>query len=296
LIIVKFQGGLGNQMFQYALGKALQHSLGVVVKFDYTFLEDRTPSPGRVFRTYDLDLFGLEANRATPEEVQRYATEKAGKKTIWQKLGLLAKPSYIQEPHYTYWPQVFQLKGPAYLDGYWQSAKYFAACTRQLRNDFKFAKPVLPESASLLHEIEHTESVCINVRRSDLLKTPFHLVCGDSYFRSAIAQLQTLVERPRFFVFSDDKAWCKSYFAAYENTMVIGEEHDGFKYGNKLQLMAACKHFIIPNSTFAWWAIWLANRKDNLVIAPKNWFSDPAWDTRDLLLPEWSIIDNQDER
>jgi hypothetical protein len=112
------------------------------------------------------------------------------------------------------------------------------------------------------------------------------------YFSAAMSMAIEKLGSPRFFIFSDDINWCEAQFGAMSNTVIVGHEHKGIKFGNYLQLMACCKHFIIPNSTFAWWAVWLANRKDNLVIAPQKWLNDPTWDTKDLIPDHWIRMAN----
>jgi hypothetical protein len=116
------------------------------------------------------------------------------------------------------------------------------------------------------------------------------------YFLAAIEKMKTLVRNPIFYVFSDDKEWCNFHFSHMDNVIVVGAEHDGKKFGNKLQLMSLCKYFIIPNSSFGWWAAWLGNYNNKLVISPQKWFNDPGYNTKALLPSSWISLQNKDER
>jgi hypothetical protein len=112
-----------------------------------------------------------------------------------------------------------------------------------------------------------------------------------SYFSPAMRMMRERLDHPHFFVFSDDTDWCEHHFPAHDTT-VVGHEHKGAKFANYLQLMASCRHFIIPNSTFAWWAIWLSNNPQKCVIAPSHWFADPKQKTSDMIPSDWLRIDN----
>ena len=96
-----------------------------------------------------------------------------------------------------------------------------------------------------------------------------------------------LVDQPYFFVFSDDVEWCKQHLKLDHPTVVVSHKHKGYKFGNYWQLMIACKHYIIPNSSYAWWAVWLNSNANKHVIAPNNWFNEGDYDTSDLVPASW---------
>lgn len=296
MIIVKLMGGLGNQMFQYAAGKALAEHHNTGLKLDLDFLLDRTPRPGFVFRDYDLDVFALEADLASKRHTERYnrqSTTRVGR-YVRAFAGWIGQYRKYYERGFHYNEAVFRLPKNVYLDGYWQSPKYFADIKDLIRNDFSFKDAILEGSQILKLAILSNNSVCINVRRADFLGSSFHGVCDMEYFAPAIEAVASKVSNPHFFIFSDDPGWCLKNFRLSYPVTFVGHEHAGSKFSNYLQLMSLCKHYIIPNSSFAWWAVWFngESRRDRIVIAPKRWFRDPTWDTKDLIPAEWWRVEN----
>jgi hypothetical protein len=290
MIVVKLQGGLGNQMFQYALGKAMAKIHHSRFALDLDFLLDRTPDKGLgfVFRDYDLDVFSMCPSIAKTGQETKYRHP-----TFFHQLTSgFTKRTIYKESFFQFDQQVLTMKPNVYLDGYWQSPRYFESVEKELRADFTFTHPIEKNSQELYRKILSTDSICVNVRRADFLINSFHGVCGMNYFEPAIDYLISQLKNPQVFIFSDDPTWCKENFRLNISTEVIDHTHKGFKFSNQLQLMAACKHFVIPNSTFAWWAVWLSNKKNSKVIAPKKWFSDDSIDTRDLIPSHWMRFDN----
>src|SRR3954469_6825317 len=151
MVIVKLQGGLGNQMFQYAAGKALAVRLRTGFKIDTEFLLDRTPRENFVFRDYDLDIFSLHADVATKSNTAKY--KNPPKTKFGQYISLIGKKlspyRYYYEPHFHFDEKVFELPEDCYLDGYWQTPKYFEAIESDIRNDFNFKDPLPTGSVPL---------------------------------------------------------------------------------------------------------------------------------------------------
>ncbi|MDF2455962.1 MAG: hypothetical protein K0R51_1955 [Cytophagaceae bacterium] len=289
MIVVKLQGGLGNQMFQYAMGRALSELHESPLELDLDFLLDRSiKSDTFTFRGYDLDVFSLQVEIADKGQEFKYSAQ-----TVWDKIksGFKTKHRY-KEPFFQYDANALLQQPDVYLDGYWQSPNYFKNIEQQLRLDFKFRYPIGKDSEPLHDKINTTDSICVNIRRDDFLTNSYHGVCGMNYFNPAIELMTEKLDNPHLFVFTDDHQWCIDHFKSDIPMDIVGVEHNGVKYSNKLQLMTSCKHFIIPNSTFAWWAVWLSNKKDSLVIAPKNWFADPSIDTSDLIPAHWLRVEN----
>ena len=290
MIVVKLQGGLGNQMFQYALAKAMSKLHDSPFELDLEFLLDRTPNKGKdfVFRDYDLNVFSITPDIASTGTARQYASP-----TFWEKVKAGFKPKTVYQESFFHFDAHALLAAPdVYLEGYWQSPKYFETIEKELREDFRFIHAIEDHSKKLLEQILQTDSICVNVRRADFLTNTYHGVCGMSYFEPAIHHLASSLSNPKVFIFSDDPQWCLDNFKSKFSMEVVDHSHKGFKFSNQLQLMAACKHFIIPNSTFAWWAVWLSNKKESKVIAPTHWFADSAIDTRDLIPDNWMRFNN----
>jgi hypothetical protein len=279
MIIVKLMGGLGNQMFQYAIGRRISLEHKVPLKLDLSFLLRRDMGPDFTHRSYDLDMFVMDAD-LDPIVPEGTVT--------------------IKQPHFQYSPEVVEAAGSLLksgrsivLEGHWQTPKYFESYSNQIHIDFEFRNKVQLnadfDTLELLRLIESTNSVMINIRRTDYLKTNFHGVMGVDYITKASSILEEKVAEAKYFVFSDDIEWCKEHICL-PNTYFVDHIYSGNRFEYYLQLMKSCKHFIIPNSTFAWWSAWLNNSKEKLVIAPKNWFSDSRINTTDLVPSGWIRI------
>jgi len=295
MVIVKLIGGLGNQMFQYALGKSLSSRLGTDFKLDLNFLLDRTPRENFTYRDYNLDSFILKEKRATTEETKKYT--QPAPTDIFGKLAYKVRQSispykYFYEPHYHFTPEVFDLPKDCYLEGYWQSPKYFESVEKELRQDFRFREPLPNHVRTLPQDITNQDSVCIHVRRTDYINNSFHPLCAMDYYTKAIDLMASRIKSPHFYIFSDDPGWCMEHFDLKYPSMVVADRYLGLKFSDDLHLMSMCKHFIIPNSSFSWWAAWLSANQDKVVIAPKTWFGDKNWDSKDLIPETWLRIEN----
>jgi hypothetical protein len=293
MIITKLMGGLGNQMFQYAFGKYLSIKHQSILKVDTQVLLDRTPHKKFfVFRDYELDIFNLEVVVASREEVNNFTKKNnfpLPDKIMHRLVGV--KSNHIIEPHFHFSQKSFEADDNSYVDGYWQSEKYFSSIREELKkNDFSFRNPIGTLSEDLARQIFNSNAVCVNVRRGDFLVTSLHGTCSPEYFKQGEAIIAGKISNPHFFVFSDDIEWCIQNLSFDNPVTYVGHEHAGNKFQDKFRLMAACKHFIIPNSTFAWWAAWLNNNNQKIVIAPKKWFASDKLNTKDILPPGWIAV------
>jgi hypothetical protein len=283
-------GGMGNQMFQYAFGKYLAVNHNTSLKLDTHFLLDRTPHKEFfVFRDYDLDIFNLQVEFAAKEEVNRYTKRlpvDLANKVLNKLMGV--KNSYIIEPHFHFSEKCFLAPDNSYLEGYWQTEKYFAPINDQLKNnDFTFRHELSDKAKILFNEIANCNAICVNIRRADFVVTAFHGTCSPEYYKKGEEIICSKVTDPHYFVFSDEIDWCRENIKFDGPVTYVGHEYAGLKFQDYLRLMARCKHFIIPNSSFAWWAVWLNNNKDRIVIAPQKWFNDANWNPKDLIPEQW---------
>ncbi len=293
MIIVRLSGGMGNQMFQYALGRTIAIKNNTSVGLDVQDLLDRTPRPGRfTFRDYDLDVFNIHAEVVPQSKVPlRYRSIRGGRLGVYlNKIRRLVFGGKGREKGFTYNPNILSIGSDAYIDGYWQSHKYFESIADTIRKDFSFKNP-LPDNVQLLEtEIKSKNSVCLHVRRGDYVGNPYHEVVFKDYYDEAIAVLQEKTSIEHLYVFSDDIAWCRDTMTFSHPVTFVGEEYAGDRASGHLALMRACRHFIIPNSSFAWWAAWLGEYEHKVVIAPKKWFPDSSIDTSNRIPEEWIRI------
>jgi hypothetical protein len=177
-----------------------------------------------------------------------------------------------------------------YLEGYWQSEKYFSDIDSLIRSDFSFREEMSDQAKEMLRTIENETSICVNVRRGDFVTNHRHGWHGVEYIKKAENIIKQKVGDHRFFVFSDEIDWCEENLKFDAPAVFVGHDHAGRKFQDYLRLMAACKHFIIPNSSFAWWAVWFNQNVERIVIAPKVWFNVESLSTKDLIPTDWIRI------
>ena len=289
MIISNIIGGLGNQMFQYAAGRACSLKLAVPLKLD-----TRDFSGYQLHQGFELDrLFNCHAEIAADTDLAKilgWQRAKLAQRLLRRpQLKNLRYKSFVVEPHFNYWSGISQLEDNKYLYGYWQSEKYFTEFTEQIREDFTFKLPFSDQNAEIAEQISQVNAVSLHVRRGDYANSPkttaTHGLCSLDYYRAAIDYVIAHVVQPHFFIFSDDIAWVKANLNIGSSAFFIDHNTNQESY-NDMRLMSLCKHNIIANSSFSWWGAWLNQNAEKIVIAPTQWFSKPA-DTSDLIPASW---------
>lgn len=284
-VTVRLIGGLGNQLFQYATARALALRNGGAVRLDVSGFE------AYGLRRYELDAYPIGATLASAQDLAAFETQSPPAGILGRVMRKLRPPARIyREPHFHYDPQLASQELPIYLDGYWQSERYFVEAADQLRRDLTPREPLDPDNAALADQIDAAEAVSLHVRRGDYVSNAhtnaYHGVCSLDYYRAAIALMRQRVDTPHFFVFSDDHDWTRENLRIDgPTTYVTANPADrGFR---DMQLMARCRHHVIANSSFSWWGAWLNPSPHKIVVAPKGWFASQDNDTRDLLPTGW---------
>lgn len=292
MIISSIIGGLGNQMFQYAAGRALSLRLSVPLRLDVSGFAGYGLHQG-----FELSrVFTCNPEIATEEEVRDLlgwrASWLARRILIRSNLAMLHGTRLVVEPHFHYWPSIREVSHNAYLAGYWQSEKYFSDVSGTIRADFTFRHPLSNQNADLAGRIGQAMAVSLHVRRGDYLSDPktnaAHGLCSLEYYRAAVLHIAEHVERPEFFVFSDDIAWAKANLEIDFPCRYVDHNQRMESY-NDMRLMSLCKHHIIANSSFSWWGAWLNPRQDKIVIAPRRWFVN-ANNVEDLFPAGWVTL------
>ena len=198
---------------------------------------------------------------------------------------------YDQAP-VKFFPQVFASpRKNEYLIGLFQSYKYFEDCRDALLREFRFDSNRLSDSTrEMALQMQQCNSVSIHVRRGDYMNGYYYnllgQVCNLDYYKRAIDEIKRRVDRPYFFIFSDDKEYVAKNLVLDEATYV--DFNSGKDSWQDMYLMTQCRHHIIANSTFSWWGAWLATHEDKIVVAPPRWFNDMEHD--DIIPPEWIRI------
>ena len=292
MIIVKLRGGLGNQMFQYAIGRRMAYVLGVKLKLDiFGFANYK-------LRTYDLSPFNIQENFASPEEVTALTIRKRGiaERVIRRVLRKPPKraPTYIREKKLFHFdPDILDLSDGVYLEGSWQNEKYFADIEAIIRQEFTVKIPQAGKDKELAEQIASCESVSLHIRRGDYVSNShtnqFHGTCDLDYYLRCVDCLTKTVKNPHFFIFSDDPEWAHNNLKLpYPMTIVDHNKAD--KDYEDLRLMSQCKHHIIVNSTFSWWGAWLSQNSEKIVLAPKRWLKSDDYDPKDLIPDKWTKV------
>jgi hypothetical protein len=293
MVIVKLKGGLGNQLFQYAVGRRIAYERNTVLKLD-RFSYERKP-----LRSYRLGHFNIVEHLASPWEVARCGQLHVNRllKRAYQLATRLAGPytySVIDEHDPDSLERALADRpGDIYLTGYWQSESFFKPIEDIVRQELTVKTPPTPANAVLAQEMARTESISLHVRRGDYVTDPKtfrrHGVCSLEYYAAAINRLSQTVREPHFYVFSDDMEWVRENLKLAHPVTYVA--HNGAEQDYEdLRLMAHCRHHIIANSTFSWWGAWLCAHPGKTVIAPHQWFADPARDTSYLIPPAWHRI------
>ena len=248
--IIEFCGGLGNQMFIYALYKKL--SLKFPVKADLTFYENN-----KLNRVFELEKrFDIKVDVATKEEIFK-AKDNLPLKKYRKRLGLIKRNNII-ENIFKYNKKLFD-SNYNYYSGYWQDERYFEDIKDIIKKSFKFKC-----NENIIFK---RKSVSILVRRKDFLTDK--LLCDIAnleYFEKAIKTIKVKINNPVFYIFSDDLEWCKK-------NLKLEDEHYFIDTKNGMYLMSQCENNIIANSTFSWWSAWLNKNEDKIVICPKKYYN-----------------------
>jgi len=290
-VVVRLIGGLGNQMFQYAAARA------VAVRCNAPLILDISGFAGEAERRFALSPFCIRAkkfdlapswsrrNSRWGKIFQRFA-DGVNRRVATHKFGI---PIY-REKSFRYDSGVPALQAPVYMDGYFQSEKYFAGCRNVIFEDFQISHPPRSEARTLLKRIQASDAICMHIRRGDYVTDPatkaFHGLCSMDYYCRGLQDIVKNLAQPECFVFSDDPAWVHDN-VKLDLPMTVVDIHGPDEAHEDLRLMAACHSYVIANSSMSWWGAWLGRRAGKRVIAPRQWVQAASLDTRDVIPDDW---------
>lgn len=336
MIIVRLEGGLGNQMFEYAMARRLAEKHLSSLKLDVSWFETQK------LRQYKLQCFNIREEFATSVEVDaivgnysilKWLSLKIANKLGFDRLseedretklsisaiiyghnynffkwwlarikhkagfhrsviGLHQEGRYLREKYFHFDSTLLNAPDCIYLDGFWQSEKYFSDIEGILRQEFALKNTQTALFHQIAEKIEGTRSVSLHVRRGDMANHPetnrLHGTCSLDYYDSAIEYIVERIEQPHFFIFSDDPDWVKEKLKLNFRSTVVSCGNLFPDY-EEMHLMSQCQHHITANSSFSWWGAWLNPKTDKLVVVPNNWFGDfvDEHDTKDLIPETW---------
>ena len=289
MIITQIIGGLGNQMFQYAMARALSLERQTPLLLDISHFDTYRRHQGFELKR----IFNCSSQIATKNDVRTvlgWQSTPAFKKIFSRPfMSAFRREEFVLEPHYHFWREVGTTPSVCYLQGYWQSQRYFEKYLTVIRDDFKFKLPLNDKNIQVADRITQVNAVSLHVRRGDYVSnkktTDFHGLCSIEYYCDAIKNISSKIINPVFFIFSDDIAWAKEN-VPIEFPRHYVEHNQGIESFNDMHLMSLCCHNIIANSSFSWWGAWLNSNQNKIVIAPKKWFANSI-NTKDLLPDGW---------
>lgn len=312
MIVSKMIGGLGNQLFQYAIGRHLAIRNSTEFKIDVTGF--------RYYKLhkYSLQHFNLAAAIASDDEIDAFRAEqdislKTKALILVSRLyrGTLGREQgspplawkrrdgvprrYVVEGVHRFQPHILELPDHSYLDGFWQNELYFKAIESTIRQELTFKTPPTPANAEMAQQVRGNDSVSVHVRRADYLTNAttlaIHGVCGKVYYQRCAAIIRQRVPGARFFVFSDDTSWARANLDLGGPTTVVDLNNADFNYED-IRLMSLCRHHVTANSSFSWWGAWLDPRPDKIVLCPERWFTGAQYDGSEVVPPGWERVSN----
>ena len=278
MIITKIKGGLGNQLFQYAAGRAVALHHKVPLKLDTTIFETY-----KLHNGYRLDQFAIQAEIAADNEIINLKGRNNVLFSALRKAGLVKRKSYFKEKRSSYFDSSVFKNNFVYLDGYWQNELYFSDIRELLLQELSPNNSMNDLGFAYLDSIKKSNSVSLHVRRGDYVNLKNINVLDVDYYMKAAEYIRKNVEKPTFYIFSDDLEWCKSSLTFLGDCIYVERTQTEI---DDLNLMSFCQHNIIANSSFSWWGAWLNQNPNKTVIAPKDWLlNDPG--SSNVILSDW---------
>ena len=297
MIITQLRGGLGNQMFQYALGRRLALERSVPLKIDLSWFATQDK------RKFELGDYNIHAEFASQKETERMRGQFNNRYLrkaflMTQRFLPRVKRRVIRELSAgTFDKEVLNVSKHCIIEGYWQCSKYFSSIAPLLQNEFLPTIELSTSDQRLADTIQQdTHSVSIHIRRGDYVADyeilARHYICTPDYYREAVLLIESMLNHPiNIYLFSDDPQWCRQEFGhEWTNLFIISSDersstHEQF-------LMSQCHHHIIPNSSFSWWSAWLSKNPNKIVISPTKWFAKS--EVPDVTPPEWIKFQHDD--
>jgi len=281
--IVKFNGGLGNQMFQYAFAKGIEQKTGLKAVFDMSFFEKRYARP------FELTIFGIK-----PEKITKL-TDKIKIALIWKLRRKLNGKKFMgmklisEENAIEYYD--FDITEETYIEGFFQTEKHF----KGIDLGFEFKDKLDKKNKETADLIKASNSISLHIRRGDYVQKKVYqnmfATCSLDYYKRAVDIITKGQTDFKLFIFSDDIQWVKENLNLPYETVYVDNNKGKDSYKD-MQLMSLCKHNVIANSSFSWWGAYLNKNPEKIVVAPQKWFNDVSIKQTDVIPENWIRIEN----
>jgi len=302
MIVVKLAGGLGNQLFQYSFAKALSHKFNQKLYMDtssFSYYQTRNEQyklTNQQIRDYQLKYFNIKSkvlNKYFQHHIIRPITN-SNKSNLYSKTIEIIFNFKIISPISFSQLQLKHVKN-IIIEGYWQNQDIIEEYKEELLKELSLKEPLHSRYGEYLNQINSTNSIGVHIRRGDyvdntIMKNKF-VECNSEYYHDSISYIDNIISDTNFFVFSDDIEWARNNINYSKKMNFV--DIDGLAFEH-LYLMSRCKHQIIANSTFSWWAAWLNKNSSKLVLYPKNWYYDKELNNTVIRIPSnWIEIENK---
>ncbi len=286
---IQIKAGLGNQLFQYAFGRALSIEQKTPLALDISWYSNISPKDTP--RTFVLDKYKIQAHIATPNEVTKFYSP------LRRYLRKISRRLVYKKDH-IFHPQQLRTKS-SFMEGHWTNEKYFKKHADIIRSDIKLKESFTPVSQALLEQMKEYKDtglipISVHIRRGDCVTNShaasYQGTVDTSYYDIAYAHLSSKMDKDKFvfYISSDDIAWVEEHILLDKQRIFVSRPE--IPDYEEILIMSSCEHHIIGNSSYSWWGAWLNPNPDKIVIAPKEWLKDKTFDTSDVCPKEWVRI------
>jgi hypothetical protein len=290
MVLIQLNGGLGNQLFQYAIGRRIAFDRGVELRFD-------TGAFAIQKREYKLQHFNVKGSPASINEIKRFIRREQNPRLsmlsrLWNGKKAYYRRIIVDEQAVPFDENILKVPGNVFLRGYWQSQKYFKVIEPILREELTLLTPPSGLNLGLAEQIRSCTAISLHVRRGDYVTNSAtnqtHGTLSVEYYKTAADVILRFIPDATFFIFSDDIPWVKENLNMKSSTIFVNHNTEKTDYED-LRLMSLCQHHIIANSSFSWWGAWLNPKREKMIVAPKKWYSINV-DTKDLIPEDWMLV------
>ncbi|AGY81956.1 alpha-1,2-fucosyltransferase [Carnobacterium inhibens] len=302
MIFVDLSEGLGNQMFQYAYSRYLQELYGGTLYLNTSSFKRKNST-----RSYSLNNFYLYENVKLPSKFRRVIYNFYSKTIRMFIKKVIRMNPYSDKYYFSMIPYGFYVSSQVFkyltvpttkrhnifVMGTWQTNKYFQSINDKIKDELKVKTEPNELNKKLITEINSNQSVCVHIRLGDYTNPEFDYlhVCTSDYYLKGMDYIVSKVKEPNFYIFSNsssDIEWIKNNYNFKYKVKYIDLNNPDFE---DFRLMYNCKHFIISNSTFSWWAQFLSNNDKKIIVAPSKWQKSNENEAKDIYLDHWKLIE-----
>ncbi len=292
MIVVQLSGGLANQLFQYAAAKSMALDRNVDLLLDVSLLGRKNFTELETPRNFELNNFlGIKDRIANEFDLSIFKKSLQKNKFVYKYLTPIQRKNIYKEKYFHYNKDICNLGKDILLSGNWQSEKYFSRNIPYFKNSLTLKPELYKNVLGKAYELKNTKSVSVHIRRADYLRLKiileWHGVLEKTYYQNCFNKMNSIIGSDyEVYYFSDDPNWVIENLLDIKNGEIISNTISKTAYED-FYLMSQCRHNIIANSSFSWWAAWLNDNPEKTVIAPKKWFDKGPKDTQDIIPNSW---------